>query len=166
MTLQPNITFFLRTNVLNHPHVPHDLLSQCQQNIPINYQILVKVSVLNRHSQFKGPQSLTMTTSYRMPEAFNMKLVKDDFEESETNLPSKQLLISIVRMGSMNSVPKTTISDHQDYDLFFLPSNMKHLLKRCQTKLSDLCLPKTFTKKLCVVQSSSTGLEQPKMATT
>ena len=139
---------FLRTNVLNHPHVPHDLLSQCQQNIPINYQILVKVSVLNRHSQFKGPQSLTMTTSYRMPEAFNMKLVKDDFEESETNLPSKQLLLSIVRMGAMHFVPKTTTSDHQDDYLFFPKSNMQYLLKRCQNELSDLCLPKTSSKTL------------------
>ena len=97
--------------------------------------------MLNTHSQSKGPQSLTMTTSYRMPVAFNMKPVKDDFEDSETNLPSKQLLLSIVRMGAMSSVPKTTITDHQDDDLFFPQSNMMHLLKRCHDELRDLPKP-------------------------
>ena len=61
--MQPQRLFVLQTNVVNYPHVPH-VYSLSVSKDPIKDEIWQKVSVLNRHSQFKGPQSLTMTTSY------------------------------------------------------------------------------------------------------
>ena len=64
-----------------------------------------------------------MTASYPIPVPFNMKPVNDEVEEtsSEKDLPSKQLLLSIVRMGSLTSVPKNLCTDYQDDNIIFSP---------------------------------------------
>merc|ERR1712142_1253882 len=59
-------------------------------------------------------------------------------EDRETHdLPPKQLLLSIVRMGAMKLVPKTGCRDMQDDGLLFPPSNIRFLLKRCEAQLED-----------------------------
>ena len=61
--------------------------------------------------------------------------------KANQNIPSEQLLLSIVRMGSLTSIPKTICVDHQDEDIFFPPSNKQYLLERCQAQLRHLPKP-------------------------
>merc|ERR1712142_114562 len=71
-------------------------------------------------------------------------------EDRETqDLPPKQLLLSIVRMGAMKLVPKTGCRDMQDDGLVFPLSNMRFLLKRCEAQLRDFPQPmlRKFNRK-------------------
>ena len=61
--------------------------------------------------------------------------------EEEEIIPTEQLLLSIVRKGSLTSIPKTLCVDHQDLDISFPPTNATNLLQRCKTELGKLPNP-------------------------
>ena len=65
---------------------------------------------------------------------------KETLEDAEI-IPTEQLLLSIVRMGSLTSIPKTLCVDHQDEDISFPPTNATNLLPRCKTELGKMPNP-------------------------
>ena len=61
--------------------------------------------------------------------------------EDDETIPTEQLLLSIVRMGSLTSIPKTVSGDHQDENISFPPTNATNLLQRCKHELRTLPKP-------------------------
>ena len=118
-------------------------LSLCQRNLAIKRRIQAKKFSFHKHFKWPAVKAFAMTASYPIPVPFNKKPVNDD-TRSEEDLPSKQLLLSIVRMGSLTSLPKNLCTDYQDDNLIFRPSNREYLLKRCQNELKEL--PKPFSR--------------------
>ena len=94
----------------------------------------------------------------------NMNSEAPTEQESQNHLiiPSEQLLLSIVRMGSLTSIPKTLCVDHQDEDIFFPPTCTANLLKRCQTQLKNLPKPmdRHTMKRSCKSSRGSTRILQ------
>merc|ERR1719186_778147 len=74
-------------------------------------------------------------------EDMDSELKSNEDNQSDKTIPSEELLLSIVRMGSMTSIPKTICVDHQDEDIFFPPTNMESLLERCHNHLKHLPKP-------------------------
>jgi len=83
-----------------------------------------------------------MTASYQLPVVFSI-----EERDTKADLPNKQLLLSIVRMGAMKLVPKKGCRDEQDDHLLFPMSNMRFLLQRCESQLMELPQPMIRTLK-------------------
>merc|ERR1719186_811192 len=79
-------------------------------------------------------------------EDMDSELKSNEDNQADKTIPSEELLLSIVRMGSMTSIPKTICVDHQDEDIFFPPSNKQYLLERCQAQLRHL--PKPINRQI------------------
>ena len=74
----------------------------------------------------------------------NDKVVNDC--DADSDIPTEQLLLSIVRMGSLTSIPRNLCIDHQDDNLVFPHTSSMLLLERCREQLAHL--PKLFTRQL------------------
>ena len=68
----------------------------------------------------------------------DIKMAKNEEKIDDGIIPTEQLLLSIVRMGSLTSIPKTISTDHQDEDVIFPPTNATYLIERRKEQLKEL----------------------------
>ena len=77
--------------------------------------------------------------------SMNSEMLDTNIKPIDEGIPTEQLLLSIVRMGSLTCIPKTICIDHQDEDMSFPPTNARNLLERCKEELK--CLPKAIERQ-------------------
>ena len=71
----------------------------------------------------------------------DIKMINNEEKFDDGKIPTEQLLLSIVRMGSLTSIPKTICTDHQDEDVIFPPTNATYLMERFKEQLKELPNP-------------------------